>query len=230
MRIFNSQKGMTMIELLVGVTLAGIVGLFLVRIFEVNSQVMTGEQKVMMMNSNARQGIHEVAKNIRLLGYDPMITGPGVFGITALNGTSISFTADIDSDGTLDANESYGFLVETGTAACPATCIAYLIPGGGGVTRIVASDIATSPAPDNDPAFCLQYTFVDGTQSDIDCATTNNLPVVSLNSSLTLATVNLRKITITITTVLAKVHNLTKVLQYETVTSTVMLRNNLPIL
>ena len=230
MRIFKNEKGMTLIELLVAITLSAIVGIFLVKIFEVNSQVMTGEQKVMMMNSNARQGIHEVAKNLRLLGHDPLIKGPSIFGITAADGTSINFTADIDGDGTLDANESYGYQIETGTAACPTRCITALVLGGVGTTRVITRDITASPAPNINPSFCLQYTYDDGTQSDVDCATGNNLPVVSTDSSITLATANLRKITITLTTVLEDIHNLTKVLQYETVTSTIMLRNNLPIL
>ena len=227
MSIFKSEKGMTLIELLVAIALSGIVAIFLVRIFEVNSQVMTGEQKVMMMNSNARQGIHDVAKNIRVLGYDPMMIGSGIFGITAADGTSITFTADLDEDGTVDANETLGYSQVSATAACPNSCIEGLASGG---TRIVAQNITTSPAPDNNPAFCLQYTYTDGTQSDVDCATVNNLPVVSTDSSLTLATVNLRKITITITTRTENVHNLSKQFQYETITSTIMLRNNLPVL
>ena len=226
MRIFRSEKGMTLIELLVALTLSSIVGIFLVKIFEVNSQVMTGEQKVMLMNSNARQGIHDVAKNVRLLGYDPWMKGSNIFGITAASGTSITFTADIDGDGTLDANESYGYMRISGTVTCPDACIEGLTASG---TRVVAQNIAASPAPDNNPAFCLQYTYVDGTQSDADCATTDFLPVVSTDSNVTLATVNLRKITITITTRTKNVHNLSKQFHYETVTSTIMLRNNLPV-
>jgi prepilin-type N-terminal cleavage/methylation domain-containing protein len=226
-RIFKNEKGMTLIELLVAISLSAIVGLFLVKIFEVNSQVMTGEQKVMLMNSNARQGIHAVAKNIRLLGFDPSMAGPDVFGITAADGTSITFTADLNNDGTVGANETFGFSQISATADCPTSCIQGLTSGG---TRIIARDIMASPAPNINPAFCLQYTYVDGTQSDADCATVNNLPVVSADSSIALATVNLRKISITITAVLEDLHNLTKVLQYETVTSTIMLRNNLPIL
>lgn len=225
-RIFKSEKGMTLIELLVAIALSGIVGIFLVKIFEVNSQVMTGEQKVMLMNSNARQGIHDVAKNVRILGYDPMMIGSDMFGITAADGTSITFTADLDGDGTLDANETLGYSLVIATVACPTACIEGLTAGG---TRVVAQSISTSPLPDNDPAFCLQYTYTDGTQSDIDCATANNLPVVSTDSSVTLATVNVRKVTITITTRTENVHNLSKKFHYETVTSTVMLRNNLPV-
>lgn len=217
---------MTLIELLVAISLSGIVGIFLVKIFEVNSQVMTGEQKVMIMNSNARQGIHELAKNIRVLGYDPMMIGSTIFGITAANGNSITFTADINGDGTLGGNESYGYMRISGAVSCPSACIGALVPGGGGVTRIVTKPIIASPAPNINPAFCLQYTYADGSQSDADCATTNNLPD---NASATLNFDNVRKITITITTRTEKVHNLSKQFSYETVTSTVMLRNNLPV-
>ena len=217
---------MTLIEILVAITISGIIGLFLVRIFQVNSQVMTGEQKVMMMNSNARQGIYELSKNIRLLGYDPMIIGSSTFGITAADGTSITFTADNNSDGVLGANETLGYLLVTGTAACPSTCIAGLVPGGGGATRIVAEDISASPAPNVNPAFCLQYTFANGSQSDANCATTNNLPD---NNSTTLSFDKVRKITITITARTDGVHNLSKQFNYETVSTTVMLRNNLPV-
>jgi len=217
---------MTLIEILVAITISGIVGIFLARIFEVNSQVMTGEQKVMTMNSNARQGIHELAKNIRLLGYDPLMVGPKTFGITAANGTSITFTADLDRSGSVGVSEILGFSQVNGTAECPTTCIQGLASGG---TRIVAENITASPAPDTNPAFCLQYTYVNGTQSDADCDTINNLPIVSDDTSVLLATVNLRKITITITTRTEDVHNLSKQFQYETISTTVMLRNNLPV-
>jgi len=214
---------MTLIEILVAITISGIVGIFLARIFEVNSQVMTGEQKVMMMNSNARQGIHELAKNIRLLGYDPMMVGSKTFGITAADGTSITFTADLDGDGTLGVNETLGFSQVSATADCPTTCIQGLASGG---TRITAEDITASPAPNVNPAFCLQYTYTNGSQSDVDCATVNNLPD---DISATLNFDNVRKITITITTRTEDVHNLSKQFQYETVSTTVMLRNNLPV-
>lgn len=223
MRYINKDNGMSLIEILVAIAISGIIGIFLVRIFEVNSQTMTGEQKVTMMNSNARQGIYELAKNIRLLGYDPWMVGSSTFGITAADGTSITFTEDTDGDGVLDANESMGYLVETGTVACPSTCIMQLIPGGGGATRVVARDITVSPAPDNNPSFCLQYTYEDGSQSDVDCATVNNLPD---DTSATLAFSNVRTITMTITTRTKDVHNLSKQLNYVTVTSTIMLRNN----
>ncbi|MFQ5430947.1 MAG: type II secretion system protein J [Nitrospinota bacterium] len=226
MRFVNNEKGMTLIEILVAITISGIVGIFLARIFEVNSQVMTGEQKVMTMNSNARQGIYELAKNIRLLGYDPMIVGSSTFGITAADGTSINFTADINNNAVLDANESFGYLLVSGTAACPSTCIASIVPGGGGAARIVAEDITASPAPAVNPAFCLQYTFTNGSQSDAKCANVINLPD---NTSSTLNFDNIRKVTITITTRTEDVHNLSKQFNYETVTTTVMLRNNLPV-
>lgn len=226
MRFLKSDKGMTLIEILVAITISGIIGIFIARIFEVNSQVMTGEQKVMMMNSNARQGIYELGKNIRLLGYDPMIIGSNTFGITAADGTSITYTADSNSDGVLGADETLGYLLVSGTADCPSTCIAGIIPGGGGATRIVAEDITASPAPNVNPAFCLQYTYTDGSQSDADCSTANNLPD---DASTTLNFENVRKITITITTRTEDVHNLSKQFYYETVSTTVMLRNNLPV-
>ena len=224
-RFITNEKGFTLIEMLVTVVISGIVGLMLVRIFEVNSQVFSGEQKVMNMHANARQGIHEMAKNIRILGYDPELAGSAIFGITAADGTSITFTADtFDEDGVLDANETYSYQQVSATVSCPTTCIESLVLGGGGVTRVIARDISASPAPDNNPAFCLQYTYEDGTQSSADCSDVVNLPDDAVAS---LAFAEIRKITITVTARTEQAHNLTKQFKYETVNSTVMLRNNI---
>ena len=223
-RFFTNEKGITLIELLVAITISGIVGLMLVRIFEVNSQVFSGEQKVMNMHANARQGIHEMAKNIRILGYDPELTGSAIFGVTAANDTSITFTVDLDEDGVLDANETYGYAQVTGTALCPTTCVQAMIPAVPGSWRIVARNISVSPAPDNNPSFCLQYTYEDGIQSSADCSAAANLPNDAVAN---LAFAAIRKITITVTARTEQAHNLTKQFKYETVNSTVMLRNNI---
>lgn len=223
-RFFKNERGITLIELLVAITISGVVGLMLVRIFEVNSQVFSGEQKVMNMHAAARQGIHEIAKNIRILGYDPELTGSATFGVTAANATSITFTVDLDEDGVLDANETYGYAQVTGTVLCPTTCIQAMIPAVPGSWRIVSENISASPAPDNNPAFCLQYTYEDGTQSSADCSNAVNLPNDAV-ASLAFATI--RKITITVTARTEQAHNLTKVFKYETVNSTVTLRNNI---
>lgn len=222
-RFIANERGITLIELLVAITISGIVGLMLVRIFEVNSQVFSGEQKVMSMHANARQGIHEMAKNIRILGYDPTLTGSSTFGVTAANATSITFTVDLNEDGVLDANETYGYMRISGTVSCSTACVESLVPGGGGVTRVVARDISASPAPDNNPAFCLQYTYEDGTQSSADCSDAVDLPDDAVSN---LAFAQIRKITITLTARTKQAHNLTKQFQYETVNTTVMLRNN----
>jgi prepilin-type N-terminal cleavage/methylation domain-containing protein len=224
MLIFKNEKGITLIEMLVTISIMGIVGLFLTNIFQVNSQVFSGEQKVMSMNSNARQAIHEVAKNLRLAGYDPLLVGANIFGITAANGTSITYTIDQNVDGTAQAGETLGYAQVSGTPDCPTTCISGLILNSPGATRIIARDITASPAPDNNPAFCLRYTFANGAQSSPTCADTVNLPN---NAGGSLDFDQVRAITITVTTRTENPHNLTKRFHYETISSTVMLRNNL---
>ena len=176
------------------------------------------------MHSNARQGIHEIAKNIRILGYDPTLTGSSTFGVTAADGNSITFTVDLDEDGVLDANETYGYAQVAATALCPTTCVQSMIPSLPGVWRIVAKNISVSPAPANNPAFCLQYTYEDGTQSSANCAAAANLPNDAVAN---LAFAQIRKITITITATTEQAHNLTKQFKYETISSTVTLRNNI---
>lgn len=223
-RFITNERGMTLIELLVAITISGIVGLMLVRIFEVNSQVFSGEQKVMNMHANARQGIHEIAKNIRISGYDPELAGSATFGVTAADGTSITFTVDLNEDGVLDANETYGYAQVTATALCPTTCVQAMIPAVPGAWRIVAKNISASPAPANNPAFCLQYIYEDGTQSSADCSNAVNLPDDTVAN---LAFAEIRKITITVTARTEQAHNLTKQFKYETVNSTVTLRNNI---
>lgn len=128
---------MTLMELLLAVTISSVIGLAIMKIFQSNSQLFSGEKKVTGMVSTGRNAMGALSRLVRESGYNPTEESTGLFGLKDSTGNflstspsamtsakSIFFTMDDDGDGTLgnNGNEMVGFRF-TGADCDPSATI-----------------------------------------------------------------------------------------------------------
>ena len=112
-----SEKGFTLVELLIAmvaslIVLGAICGTFIIqnKTYEVQAQIVE-------MQENARAGIQMMARELMMAGYDP--TGSAGAGIVSASANSIEFRMDLDgdgctngTDGTTDSNEDVTYALD----------------------------------------------------------------------------------------------------------------------
>lgn len=105
MRGQENQHGFTLLEVLVTSAIFGIV---LVAIYTTYAASHTtsvrGENKI-ELQQNARTGMQQMAREIRMAGYDPSPAIPSQVSQTAIqvaNANDITFIADVDANGSTD--------------------------------------------------------------------------------------------------------------------------------
>lgn len=152
----SSNKGLTLVELMVVMGLATIVLAVIYAAYNTQSKMNRKETAVVNMQQNIRGSLYLIEKEIRMAGYDPEASGK--FGITDItfkdldgnndvNGySSITFTADNGAsgnseNGTLDSNEVYTYRIYDYTNGSPAGILDLGRTVGGGGNQIVAEGI-----------------------------------------------------------------------------------------
>lgn len=223
-RILKNEKGLSLVEMLVAISISSIVALFIFSVFNTQQKLFAGEQKVTEMQSSARLAMTELTRKIRLIGYDPEEAGVSVFGLTNSSFSTLAtaaittdqaiyYTADLDEDKLLGANETFAYRLN-------GTDLEGQI-GGAATWRTVSRNITNAncfPAIAN-PSFSISYVYADGTIS----SGAVNLPS---NATANRNFQDVRALIITVTARSDTPHNLTKQYACESVSSTVMLRNN----
>ena len=110
-RCIGNDRGITLIELMVAMAVAGIVLMAIYSAYHTQSTIYATQSVELNMQQNVRGALYLLEREIRMAGYDQ--TSAGGFGITSVsdvNGNSaITFTSDLDDDGVLDANETTSF-------------------------------------------------------------------------------------------------------------------------
>jgi len=91
--------GFTLVELLVAMAIAMIMLAAVVSLFTSLNQSYTKQNVAANVQQAARAGVDFMAQGIRMAGLDPAETGN--FGITVANATSITFSADLDLNGSV---------------------------------------------------------------------------------------------------------------------------------
>ncbi len=95
----TGKSGMTLIEMLVAMAVGSVVMIGIYSIFNTQSKLYEGENKVMRMNSQARIAMDFLTRRLRHLGYNPTEVSGGVFGLqsytTSATNVTIYFTTDI---------------------------------------------------------------------------------------------------------------------------------------
>jgi type IV pilus assembly protein PilW len=95
-----NQDGYTLLELLITMAISGLVMTGIYSVY--NSQQITynSQMQTVEMQQNLRAGMLMLVNEIRMAGYDP--TGNANAGIVKLESDTITFTMDLNGDGTLD--------------------------------------------------------------------------------------------------------------------------------
>lgn len=108
----RNEKGFTLVELLVAMTVGGIVMAGISMAYRSQQKSALVQDQVSAMQQNLRASMQLMEREIRMAGYDP-IESAGA-GMQTANATSIRFTLDIhdgadnDSDGIVDEFDEAG--------------------------------------------------------------------------------------------------------------------------
>jgi prepilin-type N-terminal cleavage/methylation domain-containing protein len=95
--MLKKNSGFTMVEVLVAVLISVIVMTAIWSTFQIQQRSYAAQEHVAAMQQNLRAGMHLMANDIRIAGYDPKPSRN--FGITNMGSDTITFTMDIDGDG-----------------------------------------------------------------------------------------------------------------------------------
>ena len=96
--------GFTLVELLMAVTIMGVLSGFIVSAFGTMNRSFTREDKRAGVQQNLRVGIQLFARDLRLAGLDPL--GTANSGVEEATATKIRFSADRNLNGTIDDSDN----------------------------------------------------------------------------------------------------------------------------
>lgn len=104
----NSQKGFTIIEVLVALALAGMATTAIYTTYTSQQRSYVTQQEVSFMQQNLRASMYLLTSELRMAGFDP--TGNADAEIVAVTSSpnTIRFTADLDGDGAISTTEGDG--------------------------------------------------------------------------------------------------------------------------
>lgn len=173
-RYAGSNKGFTLVELMVAIGVSAIVLAIIYAAYHTQSRMNRKETAVLNMQQNIRGSLNLMEREIRMAGYDP--NAAEVFGITDIrsrdinNGldvsgfSSITFTADLNENKTVDSNETFTYRIYDYTSGSPAGILDLGRTQGGGGNQIVAEGI---------DALGLAYAFDNDGDGKLDLSSPN---------------------------------------------------------
>lgn len=241
-RAVFSSHGFTLVEIVLAIAIASILGMAMMKIFGANTNLFRGEKTVSRTYTNARLVMDEITRSVRMVNYNPKETTGAVFGVkqcagsigssftnTALSPgiqTSLYFTRDYNENSTLnyDSNDMVGYKFNSattgacpdpglGTAPCPNTImVATIDPIAGNISGWKAKFR-------NVTAFQVDYQYPDGKWAVGDGVGSPD------PSSVSHAFDQISAISIMLTMQSEKPHELTRSYITETINSNIMIRN-----
>jgi prepilin-type N-terminal cleavage/methylation domain-containing protein len=96
------RAGFTLVELILAMTLTGVLGVAAVRLFVVQHQAFVRQGEGIRRTQNARAGFDLMTREMRNAGYDPR--GTATAGVTTWSTEAFGWTADLNADGTADGD------------------------------------------------------------------------------------------------------------------------------
>lgn len=96
------NHGFTLVELLLAMTLTGVLGVAAVRLFVVQHQAFVRQGEGVRRTQNARAGFDLMTREMRNAGYDPR--GTAAAAVTTWSAGAFGWTADLDADGATDGD------------------------------------------------------------------------------------------------------------------------------
>ncbi|MFH1975915.1 MAG: PilW family protein [Pseudomonadota bacterium] len=172
----KSKEGITLIELMVAMAVAGIVLMAIYSAYHTQSSMYRTQTVVLNMQQNIRGGLYLMEREIRMAGYDQDDTGN--FGITDIrfydinnslnsNGNSaITFTSDLNDNGIIDSNETYSFSIFDYPVSTPDGIIDLARVVGSGGRQIIAESIE---------ALFLAYAYDNNGDGMLDTSANGNI-------------------------------------------------------
>jgi type IV pilus assembly protein PilW len=97
------KNGFTLIEVIIALALTSILLAAIFIIFSSQQKIYKTQDQIVAMQQNLRVGLDRMVRELMVAGYDS--TGVTSSGIVAAYTDSIRFTANLDGDGVIDANE-----------------------------------------------------------------------------------------------------------------------------
>lgn len=185
-RFAGSNEGITLIELMVAMGVAGIVLMAIYSAYHTQTLMNRKQTVVLNMQQNLRGGLYLLEREIRMAGYDQNNTGNfGITSISDVNGnSSIRFTADLNEDGVLTAADTISFSMYDSSTSPSVGMTDLGMAIGGGVRQVAAESIQAlflAYAYDNDGDGLLQsaggniiWAFDSDNDNDLDWDLTND--------------------------------------------------------
>jgi len=108
----SPASGVTLLELMIAIAMASVLGMAMVSLNMSQSRVGNAQHNITEMQQNIRAAMFFMARDIRMAGYNP---NPQIDAGTGFNANfsggwmlsnHISFTRDMDADGTIDNNSN----------------------------------------------------------------------------------------------------------------------------
>lgn len=153
--ISNSNKGFTLIELMVALAATSILAACIWATYNTQLKSHITQKQVVEMQQNLRAAMQLIEREVRMAGYDPLRNSGA--GITTMLGDTLTFDMDLTEDGDVsDPNEQVSYALATDAAGNQ-----YLgrDTGGGGGLQPIADNIDSfnivyldnTAAPTTDP-------------------------------------------------------------------------------
>lgn len=174
-RYARSNDGITLIELMVAMAIAGIVLMAIYSAYRTQSTIYRTQSVELAMQQNLRGAVYLLESEIRMAGYD--MNDTGTFGITDITfrdtdyvlnlggNSSITFTSDLDDDGVLDTNETFSYSIYDNPVATPDGILDMARNNGAG-RQIIGESIV---------ALGLAYAFDNDGDGKLDLSANGNV-------------------------------------------------------
>ncbi len=171
-----SEKGFTLVELMIAMAAALIVLGAIINAFLSQSKSYEQQAQIIEMQENARAGIQMMTRELMMAGYDP--TGNAGAGIVLAESDNIQFTADLDGDGCTDGSDGSTDSNEDVTCALDTT--------DNQLTRKGTTGGNADPLAENIQG--LVFTYYDGNNDPLSAPVTNVADIRRVTIQLTART------------------------------------------
>lgn len=107
--LVSSDKGITLVELLVASTVSSIIGASAISLHINQQKIFAKEEAVTNVRNSVRSALDITTRDIRMAGYNPMESADFAPGVCNAEKDEIHIVMDIDTNGVLNNSEKRGF-------------------------------------------------------------------------------------------------------------------------